>query len=44
MNTFLAAARSGESTPSKIEVPVIFTSGSAGLITVYAPELAYETT
>jgi hypothetical protein len=43
INGFLAAVRAGTNVAEKIDIPLVFTSGSSGLITVYPPELNFET-
>ena len=41
-NAFLAAVRAGKNAPVQAEVKLEFASGSAGLISVYPPNLAYS--
>jgi hypothetical protein len=42
VNTYLVAARSGAPLPGSTSVPLVFTTGNAGLITVYPPHIEYD--
>ena len=42
VNTYLVAARPGAPPPSSTSVPLVFTTGNAGLITVYPPHIEYD--